>query len=344
MTITEKYYQDALELKRQDPEIELSDLIRILKYKGNKDSFRVLISNKVNRELGIKHKKTAKRPHIHLSADEKISTRPDMERFGNYDEYGEPYETFTDGYYIDPSPVELTSGRTVLVMNDHHIGIHSTKLCEAPIYHAKQRGNIDTIIINGDLLDFAGVSSHAASPYEKMHLKDEIAQGKAYLNWVRMQFPKAEIVYAEGNHEYRLSRYIACNAKQFDGIIFLERLLGLNHLGIQFVPYHKHVKIGHQNIMHGHHIKGSGVNVAATLLAKSGVNIMFGDRHRSQEAFKRRFDGTTIGAWAVGCLCPLSVSYSLNNPDWINGFAYLESYSDGTFEVENKKMIDGKIR
>lgn len=344
MSISEKYYAKALELKSANPKISTKELMSILKYKGNTETFRHYIIKPINKQLGIRHCNTAKNIHRRKSSDEMLSEQPEMERFGNYDEHGEPYETFTDGYYIDPSPIELTSGRTVLVINDHHIGIHSTKLCEAPIYHAKQRGNVDTIIINGDLLDFGSVSSHAASPYEKMHLKDEIAQGKAYLNWVRMQFPKAEIVYAEGNHEYRLSRYIACNAKQFDGIIFLERLLGLSHLGIQFVPYHKHVKIGHQNIMHGHHIKGSGVNVAATLLAKSGVNIMFGDRHRSQEAFKRRFDGTTIGAWAVGCLCPLSVSYSLNNPDWINGFAYLESYSDGTFEVENKKMIDGKIK
>jgi hypothetical protein len=120
-------------------------------------------------------------------------------------------------------------------------------------------------------------------------------------------------------------------------------LLQLEHFGIEFVPYHKHVQIGHLHIMHGHHIKGSGANIASTILNKAGVNIMFGDRHRSQEATRKRFDGSIIGAWAVGCLCPLSVSYSLYNPDWINGFAIVESNQDGTFQVENKRIIGDNI-
>jgi len=269
MTITEKYYQKALELKRNNPGLSGMDLIRILKYKGVAETFRNQITKKVNKELGIKDKNSAHVPHKRHSIDSKLSAIPAMERFGNYDENGDPYETFTDGYYIDPSPYELTPGRNVLVMNDHHIGIHSVRLCELPVLEAKKRGNVDAVIINGDLLDFGAVSAHAASPYEKMHLKDELDQAKAYLHWVRAQFPKAEIIYAEGNHEYRLSRFIACNAKQFDGIIYLEKLLGLKHLGIDFVPYHKHVTIGHLHVMHGHHIKGSGLNVANTILNKA---------------------------------------------------------------------------
>jgi predicted phosphodiesterase len=338
MTIRERYYEKAKELKLKNPNLNATQLIQMLGYVGSIDSFRNYISKPLNAEL--KHIDICRPKTFAPSSDAILQS---MDEFNKYDANGEPFEPFTDGFYIDPTPIQLATGKRYLVMNDHHIGIHSTSLCVKPLVYAKDRGNIDSIIINGDLLDFGSVSSHAASPYEKMNLKDEIAQAKTYLRLVRGMFPNAEIIYAEGNHEYRLSRFIACNAKQFDGIIFLERLLQLEHFGIQFVPYHKHVQIGHLHVMHGHHIKGSGTNVASTILAKAGVNIMFGDRHRSQEATRKRFDGSIIGAWAVGCLCPLSVSYSLYNPDWINGFAIVESNADGTFQVENKQIIGDKI-
>jgi predicted phosphodiesterase len=338
MTIRERYYEKAKELKLKNPNLNATQLIQMLGYVGSIDSFRNYISKPLNAEL--KHIDICRPKKFAPSADAILQS---MDQFNKYDQNGDPFEPFTDGFYIDPTPIQLATGKRYLVMNDHHIGIHSTSLCVKPLVYAKDRGNIDSIIINGDLLDFGSVSSHAASPYEKMNLKDEIAQAKTYLRLVRGMFPNAEIIYAEGNHEYRLSRFIACNAKQFDGIIFLERLLQLEHFGIQFVPYHKHVQIGHLHVMHGHHIKGSGTNVASTILAKAGVNIMFGDRHRSQEATRKRFDGSIIGAWAVGCLCPLSVSYSLYNPDWINGFAIVESNADGTFQVENKQIIGDKI-
>lgn len=341
MTIRERYYDKAKELKLKNPEMDTTALMKALGYVGSRESFRNNITKPINAEIGFRHRKT--RNNKNISTDAILQGRPEMEQFSQYDENGDPYEPFTDGFYIDPTPIPLETGRNYLVMNDHHIGIHSTSLCVKPLQYAKERGNIDAIVINGDLLDFGSVSSHAASPYEKMNLKDEIAQAKTYLRLVRGMFPKAEIIFAEGNHEYRLSRFIACNAKQFDGIIYLERLLQLQHFGISFVPYHKHVQIGHLHVMHGHHIKGSGTNVAATILNKAGVNIMFGDRHRSQEATRKRFDGSIIGAWAVGCLCPLSVSYSLYNPDWINGFAIVESNGDGTFQVENKKIIGDNI-
>lgn len=338
MTIRERYYDKAKELKLKNPNLNATQLIQILGYVGSVDTFRNYISKPLNAEL--KHIDKCRPKTFAPSADAILQS---MDEFNKCDANGDPFEPFTDGFYIDPAPIQLATGKRYLVMNDHHIGIHSTSLCIKPLVYAKDRGDIDSIIINGDLLDFGSVSSHAASPYEKMNLKDEIAQAKTYLRLVRNMFPNAEIIYAEGNHEYRLSRFIACNAKQFDGIIFLERLLQLEHFGIQFVPYHKHVQIGHLHVMHGHHIKGSGTNVASTILAKAGVNIMFGDRHRSQEATRKRFDGSIIGAWAVGCLCPLSVSYSLYNPDWINGFAIVESNQDGTFQVENKQIIGDKI-
>jgi hypothetical protein len=340
MTLREKYYDKVKELLTQHPEFSTRQIAHQLKYRGNIDSLQRQVVSSLRKELGINHKHNRINQVVSISIDEKLSMRSD-ESFEMFDENG---DAFTDGFWIDPTPYKIPSGQRVLVVNDTHIGIHKVVLCEAPFrYVIEQNIHIDTIVLNGDIIDCASASSHAESPYEDMTLKEEIDQCKLYLKWIHRLFPNTKIVYAEGNHEYRIKRYMAMHAKQCAGQVSLDRWLDLNSLDITFVPYHSHVLLGNLNIMHGHHIKGSGANVAQTLLNKAGVNIMFGDRHRSQEAFNTRFDGTTIGAWAVGCLCPLSVSYSLYNPQWTNGFAIVDSHEDGTFTVDNKKIIEGKI-
>ncbi len=339
-TISEKYYDRALKLKQENPELTSTDLIRILKYKGSAESFRGVIVKPINKLLGFRDPSTVN--NFAPNTDTLLSSRPEMERFGDFDANGNAYTDFTDGYYIDPSPIQIPAGQKILVIGDQHIGIHSTRLCMIPIDYAVEKGGFDTVLINGDLLDFSSMSAHASSPYELMSFKDEIEQAKTYINIIKKKLPNVKIIYAEGNHEYRLSRWIACHAKEFQGVISLPKLLQLEHFGIEWVPYHKHVQVGILHMMHGHHIKGSGVSVANTILNKSMVNILSHDRHVSQEAIKRRFDGTVIGVTMVGCLCPLTASYALHN-NWNNGFAEVHSFEDGTYIVNNKKIIDWKI-
>jgi predicted phosphodiesterase len=338
MTIRERYYDRIVELLRKEPQLLTRQVIARLRYKGNHESFRMTL-REARRELGIFIKHGTRHNKL-KSATDIIEASPEMEDFTDLMNEA---EEFTDGEYLNTEPFLLSPGRKVLVMNDQHIGCHSTRLCMLPLEYTKANRTVDTIILNGDLADCEAFSAHGAIPGSKVSFAEEKRQVVAYLTILRKTFPNAEIIYAFGNHEYRAQRYILNHAKAFEGCFELEKQFELSRFDITYVPYHKFIRMGDLNIMHGHHIKGSGTNVAATLLTKAGCNIMFGDRHRSQEAFKRRLDGSVIGAWAVGCLCPLSMPYSLFNPDWTNGFAYVESEAGGLFNVENKSIINGKI-
>jgi hypothetical protein len=44
----------------------------------------------------------------------------------------------------------------------------------------------------------------------------------------------------------------------------------------------------------------------------------------------------------VGCLCDLSPDYAIVNR-WNHGFAIVDIDEDGSFEVHNHKIIDGRV-
>jgi hypothetical protein len=54
-------------------------------------------------------------------------------------------------------------------------------------------------------------------------------------------------------------------------------------------------------------------------------------------------DGNYHGGFSTGCLCELSPDYLPYN-EWVLGFARVLVYPDKSFSVENKIIVDGKIR
>ncbi|GIV53119.1 MAG: hypothetical protein KatS3mg038_3640 [Candidatus Kapaibacterium sp.] len=74
--------------------------------------------------------------------------------------------------------------------------------------HSRTRANakLTTIIINGDLLDFAAVSRYDKTT-DVATLRDEIDVGKDVLALIRRRLPNARITYRLGNHEERLEYY-----------------------------------------------------------------------------------------------------------------------------------------
>ena len=96
----------------------------------------------------------------------------------------------------------------------------------------------DSIVINGDLLDCHEISDYDKTVPSPPVLKDEIAAGKEHLIKLRSLFPKATIVFNEGNHDQRILRYISKHAKPFMemDVARIDTLLGLAELGIIFYP------------------------------------------------------------------------------------------------------------
>jgi hypothetical protein len=90
------------------------------------------------------------------------------------------------------------ANRNILVIGDLHIPYHNDEAIFAALEYGAEH-NVDTIIINGDLLDFALISRHEKD-LRKRSVGYEIAAAKIFLEGLRNMFPKALIINKNGNH------------------------------------------------------------------------------------------------------------------------------------------------
>lgn len=251
------------------------------------------------------------------------------------------------GYFDDRTPHILPSlYKNVLLLGDIHAPYHNAMALTTALRYGHEHG-IDAIILNGDFIDFYGISRFSKKP-NKPSLKDEIEIAKTILERIRDKFGDIKIVWKDGNHDERLDKYIADKAPEIydlDEKPSVRTLLELDKLRIDYVSDKRVIKIGKLNLIHGHEIlSGAGaVNLARTVRLKANANVAFNHFHKTQEDIYTNIEGETIGSWAIGCLCDLSPEYMPFN-GWNWGFGRVVVSEDGTFEMENRKIIGGKVK
>lgn len=232
-------------------------------------------------------------------------------------------------------------GKEFLILNDIHIPFHDKQALNTAL---KYLDEVDTLILNGDIIDFYGLSRFVKNPV-KSFVKDELELTKEFFSEIRKTF-KGEILFKEGNHEDRLIKFICNNAPALWGVenITLKSLLDFEKYNIKQIDSIQMIKIGSLFVLHGHEVfAGAGLaNIARTYFMKTKENIIFGHRHQQQEYVSKSLGTTVKGAWAVGCLCDLNPRYMPVN-EWVHGFARVSKINVNEFDVRNYKIINGKV-
>lgn len=247
-------------------------------------------------------------------------------------------------------PFTLEAGRT-LVLSDLHIPFHDSKAIHAVIANAK-KWHPDCILINGDLCDFFSISRFDKNP-TKSSLKKEIELTRAFLGWLRDQFPRSRIIFKFGNHDEWFDKYLWRKAPE----LFELREVQLENIltqatpttpalgGIEFVTDQRCIKAGHLDIYHGHELgKGSiapPVNPARGFFLKTYECTLAGHLHRESQHSERTSKGKHIACWSTGCLCGLWPDYAKINK-WSQSAARVD-LSGMDFNVIPIRLIDGKI-
>lgn len=230
---------------------------------------------------------------------------------------------FPDGQEQVKNPIKL-EGKTA-VISDIHIGVHDKQALIGALTYIKKE-NCDNIILNGDIIDSSSISKHPKNSNAPKYLY-EIELTKSFLSSIRADYPKARIIFKEGNHDDRLGRYILENATELEGLISLSDILGLKDKEIEFCETTQIMKANEINIVHGHEVKvGGGINPARSLLLKTYESTIMGHVHRTSFSAGKSLGGKFIRTWTTGCLCKLSQSYmpySSSN----HGFAIVEKDS-----------------
>jgi predicted phosphodiesterase len=238
---------------------------------------------------------------------------------------------------------EIKGSKKILVISDIHIPYHDYNALKTALIYGKKQG-VDIVYINGDLLDFHQISRHDKDP-RKRDTAYEIDACKQFLKALRELFDKEEIVWYFGNHDHRFRKYVWQFAPQLMGLqeCDLPYFLGLRELNIKWIENDRGTKCGNLDIFHGHEWKGSGgAFPARSYHLKAKKSILVGHVHRHSVYTDKNVRGSVSGSFSTGCLCELSPDYFPFN-DHVHGFTIVNLSKDGSFVVENKMIIDGKV-
>jgi predicted phosphodiesterase len=184
-------------------------------------------------------------------------------------------------------------------------------------------------------------------------LEHEMQVARQLVAQISQRLKRKQIIYLPGNHDERLERYLAENARA------LCDLRGLNiyeqtDMKKHGWEYHDNklymrvgkgpLRIGKLSYIHGHEVKAGwgSVNIAKIYYDRCRTNVILGHHHRCEEKIMRTITNHHEGAWCVGCCCELNPEFMPHN-DWVHGFAVISYYDDGFFKVENMKIIGGRV-
>lgn len=234
----------------------------------------------------------------------------------------------------------------ILVVGDFHAPYHDVAAITAAFKYGKQK-KINTIIINGDLIDFHRQSRFTIDPRSRS-TREEFDACRAILESMRKAFPTADIFYLKGNHCFRWEHWLMTKAPEIFGDPYfeMENRLGLNDLKIKSLGDTTLIRAGKLHIAHGHTIiRGvfAPVNPARGAFMKTKQSIIINHTHKVSEHTEVAIDGKLITCWSLGCLCDLNPAYSPHANNYAHGFAHVKLDEKGNYSVINMRILDGEI-
>jgi predicted phosphodiesterase len=237
----------------------------------------------------------------------------------------------------------ILNAKKLAVLSDIHVPYHSMSALECAldkIYEEKP----DAILLNGDTVDFYGLSRFQKDP-RKRSVAHELQALNEFLDILK-QF-EAKIIYKLGNHDERYDHYLQHKAPELLGISDFEfkNLLKAGERKMDVVGEKRIIKANKLNIIHGHEYPSvfSPVNIARGLYMKGKVSAMQGHNHQTSEHTETDMNGEIVTTWSLGCLCELNPAYMPLNR-WGHGMAIVDlSDNKKDFEVRNYRIYKGKI-
>jgi len=241
---------------------------------------------------------------------------------------------------MDFSYLKIKTDRC-LILSDIHFPFHdSTALALAIEYGVKRQ--VDTIILNGDILDAHCLSKFSIESVEAT-LETELEYTIQFIESLKKIFPDTRIYFKFGNHEKRFQRYINDNAPALRGVrkCKLEEFLEIGQHGLSYVPEWQAMDLGGITVIHGHEYSGV-FRTAKALFAKTHENSACGHGHTIDNYNANSIFDKPFGSWLFGCLCDKRMPYHPYN-NWDHGFGYFERYDADFWSMKSKRIIQGRI-
>lgn len=242
-------------------------------------------------------------------------------------------------------PFKLKANR-LLLLSDIHIPYHSIPALTAVFDFAKKE-KPDAILLNGDTLDFFGLSKFCKDP-RKRNFGEELQLFKDFMDVIKKTFPTSKLYFKIANHEERYLHFLFMKAKELVGVeeFELENIIKARANGITIIGDKRIIHANGLNIIHGHEFSSgffSPVNVARGLFLRGKTSAIQGHSHQTSEHTESDMNGKITTTWSTGCLAELHPEYLPLNK-WNHGFAMIDLDKNGkTFKVRNYRIDKGVI-
>jgi predicted phosphodiesterase len=233
------------------------------------------------------------------------------------------------------------------ILSDVHVPYHSETAVSSAVAFLKSQ-SLSGLLLNGDIADFYAISRYMKDPTQR-DFKGELQAVRAFIRWLRSEFPGIPIVYKLGNHEERWQHWLWQHAAEIsdDPRMSLGAWLELDQHDVTLVEDMRPVMLGKLPVLHGHELpKGMAapVNVARGAFLRTLSTCLVGHSHRTSNHAESDMWHRETGCWSTGCLCDLRPEYARINR-WNHGFAVATVHKGGAFDVHNYRvMSDGTVR
>jgi hypothetical protein len=222
--------------------------------------------------------------------------------------------------------------KTVVMANDFQVPFHDPKaLALFKLFLRREKPH--WLILNGDFQDFWEISNFDLTPRTGKSFLEEIEIGRKILKSFRQILPKAQITWIEGNHEFRLRRYLIQNAKELYGLpgMSVPELFGLKELRIDYVACpasaskftDNFIRVGNLYVGHWDTVAKHGGYAAKQLVGDKGVSLLQGHTHRFGVHARTLVNGEVLMGIENYCMCQREASY-VSHPNWQLGFSVVD--------------------
>jgi hypothetical protein len=203
----------------------------------------------------------------------------------------------------------------------------------------------------GDRIDFDFISKHTKG-YPRLQwgkrlhntYDDAKRELDRWLQAIRNKNPKCKATWIQGNHEYRIDRYVD-EHPEVEGLIEVPVQMGLKERNVLWVPYWEKgetYRIGKATFLHGRWI--NEFHAKKHVLAFM-TSVVYGHTHQLQSySLIKQSKHTPLEGLSLGCLCE-EMSYMRGAPtNWDRAFGVFVFEDDGKFQRWVVRIMNGGFR
>lgn len=255
---------------------------------------------------------------------------------------------------------------SILVVGDAHVEQEDNLRRFTALANYMKETLPDAIVFMGDFLSLDSMSAWDKDKRKLMEgrrFSEEITQGNRALDIIdeaRKKISKykkkkngrtykgVDGYFLEGNHEYRLKKYLEYHPELDSSTMNIESLLGLNSRGYKYTEYGEYLYLIDTQFTHipiqGNGRPLSGPNVVNRALDLHHFDVVFGHTHKMGLAYGSKLGTYAAGYYSYNCGCffegiPHYILNKSSASSWWRGVTTI-TYSDDTLLIDCKKGFD----